>query len=410
MTVAAVAKLTQGVGSQGLNSLSNVALVIAVARTSTPEEFGAFSIAYTMASLVVPVLRSSVGETLVVTNPEEKRAAIGASLLVGSGFAVGMAASAVLASGSLAGWMLAMAAALPLLVLHDASRFVGFALTRPQVAVKADLVWVSVQAGTWTAAIVLGYGSVATLFGLWVVGAGAAIASVRSHVGAPALSEGLRWMRLHRRLASGFALDRVMGLGPPHATLYVIGGVVGLPAAGAMRGMQTLYGFYRPLLQGAASVALPEAVERKGTSRTSMIGYAARVSAALTALAVAAVMVLALLPESIGRQILDDTWPLAGTVAIPMGLPVVAAAALMGTTAVFRALHATRTLLTLRAFTAVTATAAGVAGAVFGGLHGAAWTLGVAQLATIPVGWIVAVRARDQTTRRAPPTLKPGPL
>lgn len=391
-----VARMVQGVASQGLYSLSNVALVVAVARTASSAEFGAFSIAWALATLVIQVLRAGVGETLAVTDPDRGRDAMGASLLASAVLAAGMVVASTFMSGHLSGWTLAMAAAVPLLAVQDATRFIAFATHRPDVAVTSDAVWLAMQAVGWTVAIIAGLGTVGVLFAVWAAGAATATLVARRRIGLPSLSGGIAWGRRHGRMASALAVDTVLGLAPSQSTLYAVGFAVGLPAAGAMRGIQSLYGPFRTLLQGVASVALPEAVHRNDDGRREMVSYVATLSAGLGTVAAAGVVVLAMLPDPVGRSLLDDTWPLASSIALPMGLPVLAAAAILGTRVIFRAFHATRTLLILRAFTATAATLAGVAGAVLGGLQGAAWALGVTQLTIVGMAWMVVLRTRDR--------------
>lgn len=395
MRTTALVPIAQGIGSQGLSSLSNFALTVAVAHASSPEEFGAFAVAHSLAVLAIPIVRSSVGETLAVTD-HAGRAGMGAGAIAGVVVGACLAVGAFLAAGPLAGWLGAFALAVPLMVLQDTARSVAFARHRPAVAVRSDAVWLAVQTAGWAVAVAFGQGTVVVLFAIWVVGALSGTLAVLPTVEVPSPAAGARWLRVNRRVVSGLTVDTVLAMAPHHGTLYTLGITAGLPAAGAMRGMETLYGPIRSALLGVRAVGLPEASRRKADGRRRMHGYVVRMTVAMVTLAAAVATALSFLPDSVGRLALDEVWVQASTVAVPIGVGVVCTAALTGVRLSLRALHALRELLMLRTFHVTLATVAGVGGAVVGGLQAAAWGLAVAAALAVVMGWAIVVRTPDR--------------
>jgi O-antigen/teichoic acid export membrane protein len=254
-------RLVQGVTSQGLSSLSNFLLVVAVARTSSPDEFGAFAIVYSIAVLALLALRGAVGETLVVTGRADANDAPPA---LGAGMSLGLSAGTALAvvglllpPGDFRPWLLALGTGLPVLALQDAGRYVGFARQQPAIAIVSDAVWLTLQLIAWTALAILDRSSAPSLLVAWWLAAGLASVVVVRSTGTPAPISGLRWLGRNRRIASSFAAESLLSSGASQAAVYAVGGAAGLAAAGTLRGTQTLYGPVRAISAGIEAVALP---------------------------------------------------------------------------------------------------------------------------------------------------------
>jgi len=387
-------RLLQGLGSQGLSSISNFALVVAVARTSSAREFGAFSIAYSMALVVILITRASVGETLAITGGQRSRDALGGSLVLGLAASGAFLALGVIWPDPLLGrWLLLFAAGVPLLVLQDGVRHVGFAWHRPQLATATDGAWLGLQFGFWAVLVASDRGEPAALLIGWWAASGLAAAVLLPTVGRPALLAGVGWLRERRRLAASLGAEAALYQAGSQGTVYALGLVAGLPAAGALRGAQSLYGPVRSIASGIGSVALPEAVARLDRlGSPAMMRYAVMVSVWLSVVATAAVGLFLLAGDIVGRSLLGSTWPIARQVVPAVGLTVLGGVLASGPRLVLRALHATSWLLRLRAVATAMSISLGVGGAVFGGLLPAAYGLAAAQLATAALSWLVAAR------------------
>jgi O-antigen/teichoic acid export membrane protein len=215
------------------------------------------------------------------------------------------------------------------------------------------------------------------------------VVAVAGPLGPPRPLAGLLWLRQHIWLGTGLGLDSVLSMGAGQASVYVLGAVVGLPAAGALRGAESLYGPVRTVVLGTMAVSLPEATARARVEVTAMSRYALRLTGAVMAVALAGVVSLSFVPDVIGLKLLGDTWQQAATVMSPVGLVGVGLAATVGPRIGLRVLQRTGAVLRLRAVTSVVLIAGGVGGAIAGGLTGAAYGLAASQAAAACWSWVV---------------------
>lgn len=382
-------RLLLGLGSQGLSSISNFALVVVVAQSSSAADFGRFAIAYSVSLLVLGSIRGAVGETLAVTRgSNDDRAALGAAVLLAIWLAAMVASFAILWVGGMRSWLLVVAAGLPFLALQDAGRFVGFARLRPGLATTSDGVWLGVQLAGWLVLIVAGGASGMGFFTVWWGAAGVAAVVLSPKTGWPDLPGGWMWLRRNGRLAGILGVESLASLGGSQAAVYAVGFVAGLPAAGALRGVQSLYGPVRAISGGVNSVALPEATRRRRDGGyESLVKYAVSVAAWLTALGVVSVVILSLIPDGWGRALLDETWPLARKVIPAVGVGLVAGMAMNGVRIGLRSARMGAEIVRLRVVATILVFALGIGGAVAGGLLWSAWGLALAQVATVLLGW-----------------------
>jgi O-antigen/teichoic acid export membrane protein len=392
----ATQRILLGIGSQGLSSISNFALFVLVARSSTVEEFGAFAISYSIAVLCILAVRAGVGETLAVTITctEDQQAALGAAVVVGGGLALGWALVAVaLPVGVLRDWFLLFSLGLPLLTLQDAGRHIGFATQAPRVAMTSDAIWLSCQILAWSVLAAASRATAPALLIAWWASAALAAAALVTKTGLPAFRRGGVWLKFHSRLAGSFIAESLLTSGASQSAVYAVGALAGLPAAGALRASQTLYAPVRAAASGVESVALPEANARlRNLGRASLLRYQLRVVAWLLPFGVLAVTVLKLLPDSLGEQLLSETWFSTSLVLLPVGIGFLAGLALMGARLGLRSMRAGRVIVRLHLIGGLLVVALGVAGATLGGLVGAAWGLTLAQLTLALLAWACLMR------------------
>lgn len=388
-------RLTQGLASQGLSSLSNFALVVMVARTTSPEVFGAFAIAYSLSLLLTGVLRGVIGEALAVTlanrqvSRESTSPALGAAVVVGiTGGLVFAIAGALWPHDLLGRWLLLFAVAVPLLVFQDAVRFVGFAAHRPSVAILSDGVWLGLQLLAWLALATFSELTGEGLLITWWLAAGTAGAVLLRAIGPPAIPSGIKWLAENRRLSLSFGAEYLLHSGTVQAAVYAVGFVAGLPAAGSLRAAESLFGPVRSAGAGLSAVALPQAIRRLSEQGIEVLRrFAYLVASAGSGLAILALVVLWTLPDDLGRSLLGETWPTASTVIPAVGIAMVGTMATIGARLGLRALHEVKASLRLRALTGALTLLLGSGGAVVGGLAVAAWGLAISHTLSALLGW-----------------------
>src|SRR4051794_26478199 len=134
------------VGDQLVSSATNILVVVAFARSSDPELFGIFSLAYAGITFLVGAARAVVGEVLLVRTDQSAvhaRGAVGAVL--GTGVVLGVLGLLLMLPGAVlqpqAGVWLALALSAPVLVTQDIARFLFIARGEPARALLLDVVW-----------------------------------------------------------------------------------------------------------------------------------------------------------------------------------------------------------------------------------------------------------------------------
>jgi O-antigen/teichoic acid export membrane protein len=384
--------VTGGVASQGISSLANFLLVVAVARAESAASFGAFAIGYSLLLVAQAGARGILGETISVTTlPASEPARVTPSRPLGGAVVIGVLAACVLGvfafvlpAGDLSGYLKVAALGLPFVILQDAARFVAFGQERPSVAAFGDLGWLLFQILGWATAAGLGHFTGRVIFAVWCLAAAGGYLTIIGLVGRPDLpNAGYRWLRETRSLGLSFGLEQVMQSAASHGTIYVLGAVAGLPAAGALRAAQSLYGPLNSFYIGVSSVMLPKVVRLRHSGHVSGVWVITlRLSGSLACLALLAVVLVQAIPDSLGRRLLGDTWEGAHAVLVPIGLVLVAGGVIAGARLGLRALLASRESLMLRAVTGVLGLSLGTVGAFWSGAVGAAYGLAVAYAAT----------------------------
>ncbi|MBI3748720.1 MAG: hypothetical protein HY262_07735, partial [Chloroflexi bacterium] len=184
-TIHLVGRAGWAVIDQGLVSLANFALGVVVARLVSPTEFGAFGVAFAVYLVALNVARGFATQPLTIRfgarDEEEFRRGVaestGVALLLGViGTGVSLAIGAVV-GGDLGMALIALAVAMPGLLVQDAWRFVLFTSRRGQTAIVNDLIAMLVMAGLIVGIVVLDLDSVTAVMLSWGGGSAAAAAA-----------------------------------------------------------------------------------------------------------------------------------------------------------------------------------------------------------------------------------------
>ena len=372
-----------GLADQAFSSVTNFALSIVVARNVTAEGFGAFTLAFATYTILLTVVRALTSEPLTmrfsVADHQAWRAATASA--TGLSFAVGAVSGAVVAvvglvlGGSTGTGLVVLGVGLPFLLLQDAWRFAFFAVGRGRAAMVNDLVWAIVLFALLAGATRVGLNPTSAIL-VWALGAAAAavfgIAQARTM---PDPRRPLQWWRDHRDLIPRLTAEAVVLSGVRPLSLFAVGGVAGLAAAGTLRAAQVLMNGLNILSQGMRLSAVPMATRIAHDTRDRLVGFCGLLGSGLAAAALVWTTLLLLMPDSWGEAILGSTWDGARTVILPVGLTTAAGAFQAGGQVGLRALAATSHSLRARSVSATAMLAGGMLGAVVSGATGAAWGL-----------------------------------
>jgi len=394
---------------QGINSLSNFALTILVARSSSPVAFGAFSLGYITYLFLLGIVRALCSEPYLVgyssAKPQNRKRAVqgatGTAILLGAVLATSIWAVTASLDESLARTALrSVAIWLPALFLQDTWRFVLIANREPRRAALNDGVWGALQL-LGAAVVILGYGpDVAAFIAAW--GGAALVAALfgawQARVG-PSLRGCPTWLHANRALFSSYLGEFLAVRASGQLTFYAVGSLAGLGALGAMRAGVTLFGPLNVLFNGIRTAFIPEAV--KDFERTQSTRRWVVVASTMTSMLACAWGAVALtLPEGVGGQLFGETWTLATPLLLPLALWTFGTALAIGPLIGLRAILALRRGLKAHGSLGLIILVTGPMGAWLGGAYGASVGLAIGTNTGAVLCWYQYLRACNEVGLR----------
>ncbi|MEU1471063.1 hypothetical protein ABZ434_22905 [Streptomyces sp. NPDC005761] len=388
------------VADQGVAALTNILVLVVAARLSTVADFARFSAVYLVFSVLLGVSGAYTGQPLVLrrgAGDETRgacRSAVLLTLLVSAVTGGLLAAVCVLLPGETAHALTMLGLVIPVVLAQDTARYAFATLHAQHLALAADTLRLVCVLG---ALALQPHGAPAArlvlVWGLSALPALVLSAAVlhRRTAGTPArLRPLLRKGHLGRRFVVEF------GVGNATSQLSVLGlGAVGNPlVVGALRGATTLFGPLNVLFTSATGFG-PPLLGRLATDRLRVRATAA-LAGLLAITAAGWATVLALLPDSVGRHLLGDTWPTAAALLPATGSQYAAMA--VGTCGLLALrLLDPRTTLPIQVVFSLAAVAFLTGGYLLGGVTGAAWGLCLGSVCKAVATWTRVARL----TRRA---------
>jgi O-antigen/teichoic acid export membrane protein len=389
---------------QGFVSLANFALGIVVARLVTATEFGAFGLAFAIYLMALAVSRAFATQPLAIRfgardEGEFRRGAAqatGVAVVIGLVFAASILMIALVLGGIQGQVLIALAIVLPGLLVQDAWRFTMFTSRRGRVAVINDLIATSVMAGLIVLVVTTGVETVSVVMLCW--GAGAAVAALAGIYQAqvwPQPAGAIRWFREHWDITPAFFGSELLEAIGAQAFLFMLGAIAGLAAVGSVRGAQLLVGPVYIMSAGVNLSLVPE-MSRQTGSMSRFRRLSLLLSGSLAVIGITWGIALLLLPDSIGGQLLGETWPGARSVLLPISLSIIIPLISIGPRIGLRVLEDTSGTLRVSVMQAGLTIGGGVLGALAGGVTGAAWGLAAGFSLAAILWWIQF----SSTTRR----------
>ena len=389
-------RLGWGVADQAMSSLTNFGVSIYVARTLGTMEFGAFSLAFATYLIVLAASRGLATDALAVrySGVELGRWRRAVASATGTATAVGLIAGAgCVAVGmqfhSSTGAALAgLGLTLPGLLLQDSWRFAFFSAGKGRLAFVNDLVWAVALVPAMLAMVVSGHATVGWFMLAWGGSAGfAAVVGAFQARLVPRPTESVHWLRQHRDLALRYLGESLSLSSAAQIRVYGLAAIAGLAAAGSLRAAELLLGPLNTAIMGIAMMAVPEAAVLLRRSLRRLQQFCLLLSCLGAGGALAWGMVLLLLPDSVGQQILHSAWYPASALLVPVTLAVAGFGFSVGAWAGVRALGAASRSLRAQVIGSVVYLTGAFGGTVLGGASGAAWGSAAGTLIGAGVWW-----------------------
>jgi O-antigen/teichoic acid export membrane protein len=391
-----------GLADQALSSLTNFALVIVVARESTPHTLGIFALAFATYGLALGSCRAICSEPLVVrySNVTASAWRSGTSLATGNSLMVGLivgSTSAVvgaLVGGEARSLFLILGLILPGVLLQDTWRYAFVAAKRTPNAFANDLVYALLLLPALLGLLASNQFDVPRALLLW-----GGAATVAAFVGAgqarllPAPRRIFAWLSRQSDLAPRYLGEFAAVAGESQVVLYGVALILGVTAVAAIRGGFLLLGPLNVLVFSATMAGVPEAVRllKHGTPR--LIAACLIISCGLVTLTGVWMAALLSIPTSVGTSTVGVIWDTARPLIVPLSISTAALGAVIGAAIGLRALEAAPTGLRARLIASPVVLLAGCAGAAVHGAAGAAWGLATGQTIAAIVFWLYFMRA-----------------
>jgi len=368
---------------------------IAVASSVSADAFGAFGLALAAYWILLGLNRAVSADPLSIrfaARPapelrEAARDAAGASLVVGllGGAVLCAAAPAV---DEMQSALLPLGLAMPVLLVQDCLRYVAFSEGRGHVAFASDAVWALLTVGGIVALNVSGPTSTAAFLTVWTSAAAiAAVVSMTALSTLPRPSHAIDWARAHVDLVPRLTAETMLVNGAGHVSLYLVGAVAGLAAAGSLRGAVMLMGPLNVVLIGTSLYGTPEGARLAARSTELLARFARLIAAVLAMASIAWTGLLLIVPDRLGELLLGASWNGARDVVLQTGLSMAAVGLTAGAIVGLRARAAARRSLRVGIVMAPLNLIAAVAGAAATGAEGAATGIALATSTGTVVAW-----------------------
>lgn len=388
--------LLASVADQGVSALTNIVVVVLVARMSSAAGFAAFAIAYLVFSVLLGACGAYVGQALVLQAERRAtacRSALAVTALAATVTGAVLALVCVWLPGGVAASLAALGLVLPVVLLQDSVRYCCSTLHLPHRALAADLLRLVVvvpalalqPAGSSPAWLILVWG----LSAVPALLAGLALLASRLRGAGTDLRSYLRRRHLGRR----FVVEFGVGNASSQLSVLALGGIASPLVVGALRGSTTLFGPLNVLYNAATVFGPPLLLDRDGRAvvRATAVG-----GLTLAVLAAGWTAVLAVLPANAGRQVLGDTWAAAAAVVPAIGAQYTAMALGVAGLLTLRVLRP-RATLPIQVTLSLLAVVLLFTGYALGGVGGAAWGLAAGSAAKAVVVWLRVAFIRRHT-------------
>jgi hypothetical protein len=389
------------------SSGSNFALLVIIAQSTKPADFGIFAILFGILTVGLGTGRAALGVPLgldlATASERDKRGLLatstGLALLLSLAVVVlELAAAAITASSGLVWTVVGLAIFTPVVLTQDLWRFSAVAHRRPIHAVVSDGVWLMISGGMLLINLARSRPlspTVGTF--VWCGGAAAALSIL------VVTREGIRpsFQRVGGALREArrrhLAEDSLAASATPVIVASVVGLNISSSAIAAVRGAATLMSPINILLSAVPLGVLPAAA-RFGPARAP--AFIRRVSAVLVAVTLVWGAGLLTLPDSWGRAILGGTWTSAHSLLFFTTAEYVGISLWTGAITLLRVRQRTRPALALRLVYAGTSiVAVGIATAMIRQPVAASAALAATAAGAAVFSWWYAVRLQTSASR-----------
>lgn len=307
---------------QVFSSVSNLLIVLAVARTSSTEDFGAFAISWSVFVFALALSRSALSVHISLTGgkPElverETQHALATAILAAPAVVALVIAAPAISIGSITAATVVFALAAPFALAQDVLRHEAFARGLVARATGSDGIWFACVAVGMAMAVFLD-APAWQLVAAWGIGAVIGLLLLAMKAPRPAFAGLFAWIRASGGSRTALSSAGLIGAAAVAASAIIVGRLAGSSVVADIAGASQLMSPINTLLAVVSLWVLPRAMRRPRASRPRIILAS---GAAISAISLLWTIVITLLPDSIGQALLGATWATASTVVPYVGL------------------------------------------------------------------------------------------
>jgi O-antigen/teichoic acid export membrane protein len=408
--VAMIRRFGWALADQVLSSATNFLLGLVVARTVSPRDLGAFSMAYATFTFSLGAVRAIAGELLVVRHSsvsetewrEGVAPAAGTALMAGSAVGILCLIAGVAVGGPFQSVLSIVGISLPFLLVQDVWRFAFFARGHGRAAFLNDVVWAAVMFAAFAFLRSYDRASVAWFaFGWAAAGALAALVGVfQLKVFPSGPRTAITWLRGHRDIAPRFLAEFAVGTGVTNLTVFLIGGIAGLGELGRLRAGEIALGPLNVLFLGLGLVSTAEGVRLLRESPRQLLLGSRWLSFSIVAGVLAWGAVVLVVPQRMGEAVLRANWAEARSLLPPLLVALAGYGSSFGAWTGLRSLAAATRSLRAKCIDGSLTLVFGLAGAYVAGATGVAWGFAAGGcLKSLNVWWQFSSALREYERR-----------
>ena len=313
-TRAARSKAASSLLDQAMSSASNGLIVLAVARVSSVDSFGAATLLFAFAAAAMGVGRGAIGTPIMLAADRggaelRREAGFAATTALAFGLIVSSAAAVTSVLLNVPRMGVAFSIAIPLVVVVDVFRYTLISASKPNIALIWDALW-----AIGSALLLL-----ITLFSSHAINDAGMVLFWAILAGITAVGMGLSY-RLYPRFRGlgswwwtthGPRIRYGLEAGLQQINVIVVTSIatamLGASAAAALRGASVIMSPLAILLNAVPLMIIPESV-RSGASARAVWRKLCRIGFVGSLLVITLGPALMLLPLAVGQLILGDSW------------------------------------------------------------------------------------------------------
>jgi O-antigen/teichoic acid export membrane protein len=379
---------------QAISGASNILIAVLAARVLSTESFGLFGIVMLIYVLALGSARALAGEPLLLHPMEAERRpgdVVGTAAILGLGVGAMVVVTgfcALVWDGRLGHGLIALGIFLPLMIVLDVGRYLGFATRRPGRALTLDTAWLVLQVGAVALLATTDVHSLWQFVTAWAAsGAAAGLGVFWQHRRArPRWS--LDWLSETWPYSWRYLVSYSSTQGSALAAAVLLGAISGARALGAVQGALLLQ---RPFMtfQVAGIASGVGEVSRTADDLRKVRQLVGRLTVLTSVVAILNGAFLLALPEALGRALLGETWLASQDLLLPAAVQILLIGLMTGLRTGVLGLRAVHKAVKIDIVTTVLILVLTVAGALVGGARAAMWGVALSHAVGATIWWTV---------------------